>query len=361
VHSAIIEKLYNDYKLHGYVTEQNVFKIVEENDIPLFDIEYICDQLLSKGVIIRDDDIDNEEDDDFDRSSTDYSKIYSDILEIDSSLMTFIEYIKGIQPPQHREWQNLLPQAKNGNVYARTRISEMYMRVALKMALSFAQKYGFPIADVIQDALMGLIIAIDKFEFGKQDHFNTYFPFWIRQSMYRESANYQPIVVPVHQNDLMLELIELYSNHHCENCVYDLCPSFIQEASLSLQCDADKISTLLKLLKPLESLDTLIETEETSYEVLIDEDFENCINDELFGKDTRTAIETVLSTLTPREEMVIKLRFGFTDGRPHTLEEIAQKFSITRERIRQIEAKALRKLRHPSRARYIKHMLDYFN
>ena len=76
MHSAIIEKLYNDYKLHGYITEQSVFKMVEENDVPLFDIEYICDQLLSKGVIIRDDDPD-EEDDDYDRSSTDYSKIYS--------------------------------------------------------------------------------------------------------------------------------------------------------------------------------------------------------------------------------------------------------------------------------------------
>lgn len=359
MHSAIIEKLYNDYKLHGYITEQSVFKMVEENDVPLFDIEYICDQLLSKGVIIRDDDPD-EEDDDYDRSSTDYSKIYSDILDLDSNLLPLIEYIKDIQPPQHREWQNLLPQAKNGNLYARTRITEMYMRVALKMALSFVQKYGFPIADVIQDALMGLITAIDKFEFGKQDHFNTYFPFWIRQSMYRESANYQPIIVPVHQNDLMLELIELYSVHHCENCTHDPCPTFVYEASLTINCDTEKVSALLKLLQPLDSLDYLVETEDDALDTLIDDAFEGSVNDELFAKDTRSALETVLSTLTPREEMVIRLRFGFKDGRPRTLEEVAKQFCITRERIRQIEAKALRKLRHPSRARYIKHLLDYF-
>lgn len=198
MHEAIVEKLYKKYILNGYITEQLIFTTIDENDIPLFDVEYICDQLLAKGVIIRDDDVsDDSDEEEYDRSQTDYSAIYEKVLEIDPSLTEFIEYVRNIQAPQHREWINLLPQAQNGNSYARTRAFEMYIRVVIKTALLLSQKYNLELADTIQDGLIGLHTAIDKFEFGRQDLFTTYFPFWVRQIIMREAQHaIQPYIFP---------------------------------------------------------------------------------------------------------------------------------------------------------------------
>ena len=149
---------------------------LEENRISLFDVEYICDHLLSKGVIIRDETSSDEDDEEYDRSNIDYEEVYREILEIDDSLSDLIEYIRGIQAPQHREWRNLMPQVNN-NAFTRNRIFEMYMRVAVRIALVHAKRYQLPLDDAIQNALMGLHISIDKFETSRQENFTQYFPF----------------------------------------------------------------------------------------------------------------------------------------------------------------------------------------
>ena len=132
MHEEIIEKLYREYSVHGFLSEDYIFDVLEENGISLFDVEYICDHLLSKGVIIRDETSSDEDDEEYDRSNIDYEEVYREILEIDDSLSDLIEYIRGIQAPQHREWRNLMPQVNN-NAFARNRIFEMYMRVAVQL------------------------------------------------------------------------------------------------------------------------------------------------------------------------------------------------------------------------------------
>lgn len=358
MHEKIVEKLHKEYILHGYITEQQVFSVIEENNIPLFDVEYICDQLLTRGVIIRDDQLSEPSDEDeYDRSQTDYNAIFDQVLEIDSSLSEFIDYVKNIQAPQHREWQNLLPQAQQGNNYARTRVFEMYIRVVVKTALVLSQKYNLELADTIQDGLVGLHTAIDKFEFGKQDLFTTYFPFWVRQIIMREATTRNPTVYfPVHIKEKLFNIYDDVDEHECDKCS-DLapCPQLIKSIADELECNFEEADRLYHYIIPFESTEYLLETDE--------EVFSDCgeCADQLYERTESNLIrrlvrEAMKITLNSRENEVITLRYGFGGNESHTLEMVGEKLGVTRERVRQIEAKSLRKLKAN---RLIKHLLDF--
>lgn len=331
--------------MHGFVSEQEIFEAVQENNIPLFEVEYICDQLLSKGVVIRDiDDNESDSEDDNDRSSTDYEAIYNTVCEIEPSLCNFISYIQSVQPPQNREWRNLLPQAQNGNLYARTRVFEMYMRVAVKMALSFSTRYNLPLEDTIQDGMIGLYTAIDKFEFGKQDMFTTYFPFWIRQSIMREAATRNPtIYIPVHVKDRLFNIYDIEEKHSCEICdKQDICPSLINEIAKALECEYEEALRLYKYLVPFESIEELLATND---DVFSDQGllWEDTVS-ELEKEATHVVMLHVLSKLSEKDNYVLNKRYGLLDDNPMTLEQVGNEMGVTRERVRQIEAKAIRKL-----------------
>ena len=210
MHEGIIEKLYLEYTVHGFISEDHIFDVLEENGISLFDVEYICDHLLSKGVIIRDDALTDDEEDEYDRSNVDYEEVFSEVLEIDDTFTDFIEYIRGIKPPQHREWMNLMPQVKLKNAYARNRIFEMYMKVAVRIALVHAKRYHLPLDETIQNAMMGLHVSIDKYETARQENFASYFPLWVRQFIMRDAPTLNPSVYfPIHIKD---KLFAIYDN-----------------------------------------------------------------------------------------------------------------------------------------------------
>ena len=360
MHKAIVDKLYNEYIANGFISEDIVFDALQEEGIPLFDVELICDQLLARGVIIlernevADDDVENES---LDQTQTDYKAVYSEIVDLDEGLCDIVEYIKSIRPPQRREWQNLLPQAQNGNLYARNRVFEMYMRVASKIALQYAKRYELSIADTMQDAFIGLSIAIDKFEYGRQDHFTTYFPFWIRQNIMREARIKDlPFFFPVRIKDRLFVICDLIVSHNCPKCAINaLCPNLISEISLALECDNKEAEYLHSLLHPPISIEDLIEKEysENSEEnkSLFNNDIHCYEEDGLFAKveseELSHIISNCLKTLTIREERVLRLRYGLDDGKEKTLEEVGNILSVTRERVRQIESKALKKLRRP--------------
>ena len=348
VYDSIVEKLHRDYVLHGYITEQQIFTVIEENNIPLFDVEYICDQLLAQGVIIRDGDISDDTDEEYDRSQTDYEAIYEKIIEIDPSLTNFIEYVKNIQAPQHREWKNLLPQAQNGNIYARTRVFEMYIRVVLKTALVLSQKYNLELSDTIQDGLIGLNTAIDKFEFGKQDLFTTYFPFWVRQNIMREATTLNKTVYfPVHIKEKIFNIYDNIKYHQCDKCYdYFPCSQLISEIAKELECSYEESYRLYKYIIPFESLEQLLECNEYEFSdkgELSDIMSENAENFFLMN----TIHNKMNSYLTDREREVILRRYGLYNYDVHTLDMVGEKIGVTRERVRQIEAMALRKLRRP--------------
>ena len=347
MHEGIIEKLYQEYTVHGFISEDHIFDVLEENGISLFDVEYICDHLLSKGVIIRDDALTDDEEDEYDRSNVDYEEVFSEVLEIDDTFTDFIEYIRGIKPPQHREWMNLMPQVKLKNAYARNRIFEMYMKVAVRIALVHAKRYHLPLDETIQNAMMGLHVSIDKYETARQENFASYFPLWVRQFIMRDAPTLNPSVYfPIHIKD---KLFAIYDN--MEDYFGDIEDrtdpgiELLQSIATELECTLVEARRLFDYLAPYESIEELSENEEN--ELLFSDDgigYENMISlvERNFDIDD---LQIKLSKLTYREQEVLRLRYGIGYDHEYTLDEIGQKFCVTRERVRQIEAKALRKLR----------------
>ena len=347
MHEGIIEKLYHEYTVRGFISEDHIFNVLEENGISLFDVEYICDHLLSKGVIIRDDTPVDDDEEEYDRSNIDYEEVFKEVLEIDDTFTDFIEYIRDIKPPQHREWMNLMPQVKLNNTYARNRIFEMYMKVAVRIALVHSKRYQLPLDETIQNAMMGLHISIDKYETARQENFASYFPLWVRQYIMRDAQTLNPSVYfPTHVKE---KLFAIYDN--MEEYYGDIEErtepgiELLQSIATELECDLKEARQLFDYLIPFESVEALIEDE--ANEMLFSDDgveSERVISLVENSLDAKVLYEK-LETLTPREETVVRMRYGIGFDHEYTLEEVGKELFITRERVRQIEVKAFRKIR----------------
>lgn len=189
-----IKNLQDLYKERGFITEENILDSVIDNNLSLNDIDRLCEILLSMGFIIRADTIKTSstklkidyEEEVYDRSQIDYEEFYKEVVSIDDSLSLFIKGVSRILPPQHREWSNLMPHAKNGNEFARQRILEMYLRTVIRISLWHHKKYDLPLADTIQEGFVGLITALEKYDLIRQENFATYAPWWVRQVIFRE-------------------------------------------------------------------------------------------------------------------------------------------------------------------------------
>ncbi|MDD2246580.1 MAG: sigma-70 family RNA polymerase sigma factor [Proteiniphilum sp.] len=350
----VIEKAFSEYSIKGYVTEDYVLDLVGEYDLPLSEVSQVCEQLVAKGVVIRDDAVDDEDSLGTDYSQTDYDQTFDEVVAIDESLTVFIDYVRGIQPPQWREAQYLLPQAKNGNPYAKQRIVEMYLRVVIRIALSFHKKYDFPLADTIQEGCVGLVIALDKYELDRLGVFTTYAPWWIRQVITRELSVGNPIMYfPVHMSDRLLVVYEIKKKHSCEQCMDTItCVALVSEVTDKLNCPEDEALQLIWYIEPVESIEKFIGENESvfcDHGALESEMFDHVVYNEL-----RSLTADAIGTLKWRESVVLQYRFGLLDDEPLTLEQVGNIYGLTRERIRQIEAKAIKKMRHPSRSTVLK-------
>lgn len=355
----IIKQLYNEFSIHGFISEDRIFEVLESNNISLFDSDNIIDALLSRGVIIRDvaTKIADNENTEYDKGHYDYEEIYNAIIEVEPGLKILVDYVRTIQPPQHREWQSLLPQAQNGNAFARNRLFEMYMRSVLRIAYQFSQKYSQPLSDTIQNGLIGLFLSIDKFEFGRQDNFPQYYPLWVIQQIKREAEPIKSTIhYPAYTKEQMFAIYEIIKNHLCEECVAPYnCTKLLTEVCHILDCSVDNALEIIKSMETFESYEYYFFNKSGDINEEHDSIDENFNLWEIIDKNSiSTNICFALSKINPRGAQIIRIRYGFIDGRVYTLEEVGKMFGITRERVRQIEIKSLRELRQPKFSKYLK-------
>ena len=275
--------------------------------------------------------------------------------KLDDPVRMYLKEIGRIKLLTPDEEQEIAKKMAEGDEDARKRMSEANLRLVVSIAKRYVGR-GMQLLDLIQEGNLGLMKAVEKFDYTKGYKFSTYATWWIRQSITRAIADQaRTIRIPVH----MVETI---------NRVLRTSHSMVQklgrepttkEIADELHIEESKVEEVLKIAQEPVSLETPIGEEEDSHlGDFIQDDEASQPSEEASYTLLREQLEEVLSTLTPREEQVLRMRFGLTDGKPYTLEEVGKEFDVTRERIRQIESKALRKLRHPSRSKKLRDFLN---
>ncbi|MBP3706237.1 MAG: RNA polymerase sigma factor RpoD [Clostridia bacterium] len=270
-----------------------------------------------------------------------------DNISLDDPVKVYLREIGRVSLLSSEEEIELAVKISEGDEYAKKRLTEANLRLVVSIAKKYVGR-GMYFLDLIQEGNVGLIKAVDKFDHTKGFKFSTYATWWIRQAITRAIADQaRTIRIPVHMVETINRLKKIQSQLLHENG-YEPSEELIAE---KMELPVERVREIMRVAQEPVSMETPIGPEEDSRLMDFIRDEDALAPDEAALKTiTNEDIDSVLHTLTPREEAVIRLRFGLKDGRCHTLEEVGTEFNVTRERIRQIEAKALRKLRHPVRS-----------
>ncbi len=274
---------------------------------------------------------------------------------IDDPVRMYLKEIGRVPLLSAEEEVRLAKRMEQGDEEAKKQLAEANLRLVVSIAKRYVGR-GMLFLDLIQEGNLGLIKAVEKFDYGKGFKFSTYATWWIRQAITRAIADQaRTIRIPVHMVETINKLIRV-SRQLLQELGRDPTP---EEIAAAMEIPVERVREIQKVAQEPVSLETPIGEEENSHlgDFIEDEDAPAPAEAASYIL-LKEQLESVLDTLTAREEKVLRLRFGLDDGRSRTLEEVGQEFGVTRERIRQIEAKALRKLRHPSRSRKLKDYLD---
>ena len=325
-------------------------------------MDEILDALEKSGIdvlrITDDDDIPDEElllsdEDEVDMENLDLS--IPDGISIEDPVRMYLKEIGKVPLLSAEEEIELAKRMENGDQEAKKRLAEANLRLVVSIAKRYVGR-GMLFLDLIQEGNLGLIKAVEKFDYRKGYKFSTYATWWIRQAITRAIADQaRTIRIPVHMVETINKLIRV-SRQLLQELGREPTP---EEISEEMGMPVDRVREILKISQEPVSLETPIGEEEDSHlgDFIQDDNVPVPAEAASFTLLREQLVE-VLGTLTEREQKVLRLRFGLDDGRARTLEEVGKEFNVTRERIRQIEAKALRKLRHPSRSRKLKDYLD---
>ena len=328
-------------------------------DINVEQIDKVFDAFEEFGVDVLKDDLEEPDIEDLkeveDIKLEDINTMNFDGVNIDDPVRMYLREIGKIPLLTFEDELQLAKEILEGNEESKQKLAESNLRLVVSIAKKYVGR-GMLFLDLIQEGNMGLIKAVEKFDYKKGYKFSTYATWWIRQAITRAIADQaRTIRIPVHMVETINKLIRT-SRHLLQQLGREPTP---EEIANEMEISVEKVMEIQKIAQDPVSLETPIGEEDDSHlgDFIQDED-SPAPQDSAAYTLLKEQLEEVMNTLTPREAKVLKLRFGLEDGRARTLEEVGREFMVTRERIRQIEAKALRKLRHPSRSKKLK---DYMN
>ena len=349
----VLKELLESGKQKGRLTTKEISDALEELDYDVEQVDKLYDTFEAYNIEIVEDDggesiapASNEELE---------SVLSADGISIDDPVKVYLKEIGRVPLLSAEEEVELAIRMSEGDVAAKKRLSEANLRLVVSIAKRYVGR-GMQFLDLIQEGNLGLIKAVEKFDHTKGFKFSTYATWWIRQAITRAIADQaRTIRIPVHMVETINKVKKVNSQLLHENGHE---PTNEQIAE-KLEMPVEKVREIMRVAQEPVSLETPIGEEEDSHlgDFIPDEDAP-APSDVASHTMLKEQLAEVLSTLTPREEKVLRLRFGLEDGRSRTLEEVGKEFNVTRERIRQIEAKALRKLRHPSRSKKFKDFLE---
>jgi len=364
-----VKSLIDKGKKDGSLTYEQIGEALSEMELDKEQIENIYDTFAQLGIDILDENIKDDtvifnkefnkdpdaetEDEDEDVSKLDLSIPKG--VSIDDPVRMYLKEIGKIPLLSAEEEIDLAEKMGYGDEIAKKKLVEANLRLVVSIAKRYVGR-GMLFLDLIQEGNLGLIKAVEKFDYKKGFKFSTYATWWIRQAITRAIADQaRTIRIPVHMVETINKLIRVHRQLLQE---YGRDPK-PEELAKEMDMPEEKIREIMKIAQEPVSLETPIGEEEDSHlgDFIPDEDAPAPAEAAAYSL-LKEQLEDVLCTLNEREQKVLKLRFGLEDGRARTLEEVGKEFDVTRERIRQIEAKALRKLRHPSRSKKLKDYLD---
>lgn len=342
---TVVEDLRRLSEPKGFLTYSEVEEKLEKYDCTPEQSAEVYKSLEESNITVVD--IGEIKDDDLLRAAAD--------VPIDDPVKMYLKDIGRVPLLTGEEETNLAKRMQEGDERAKRQLSEANLRLVVSIAKRYVGR-GMLLLDLIQEGNLGLMKAVEKFDYTKGFKFSTYATWWIRQAITRAIADQaRTIRIPVHMVETINRLTRI-SRSLLQELGREPLPL---EIAAAMGITEEKVMEIQKIAQVPVSLETPIGEEEDSHLVDFIEDNKTVAPSEVAAYSMlREQLIAVLHKLTPREEMVLRLRYGIDDGRPRTLEEVGKEFNVTRERIRQIEAKALRKLRNPSRSKKLKDYLD---